>query len=73
MMEVNGRNDYKIQHLLVNKRCFVNSDIYRTSFRHVLKHCKSIKCLLGMEAKYTILGTDAGTGDGVVEHMIIPI
>jgi hypothetical protein len=40
-----------------NKLCFVNLDIYRAAFRQLLKHCKSIKCLLVMDAKYTILGT----------------
>jgi hypothetical protein len=57
MMEVlNGGNDYKFN-IWENKRCFVNSDIYRAAFRQLLKQCKSIKCLLRMEAKYTILGT----------------
>ncbi len=56
MIEVNGGNDYKFD-IWENKLCFVNLDIYRAAFRQLLKHWKSIKCLLGMDAKYTILGT----------------
>jgi hypothetical protein len=40
-----------------NKRCFIDLNIYHAAFRQLVKHCMSIKCLLRMVAKYTILGT----------------
>jgi hypothetical protein len=54
MMEVNGGNDYKFD-IWENKVYFVNLGIIPAAFMQLLKHCKKTKCLLGMEAKFTMI------------------
>jgi hypothetical protein len=75
MMEVNGGNDHKIRHL--GKQSLLRQ------FGFILRSFKATAQVLQVYQMFIVDGgkihnsgdnnSDAGTGDGVVEQMIIPV
>ncbi len=74
-MEVNGVNDYKFQHL--GKQALLCQFGYiPRSFQASAQALQVYQIFTGDGGKIHDSGddnSDAGAGDGVVEHMIIPI
>jgi hypothetical protein len=75
MMEVNGGNDYKIQHL-GNQALLRQFGYIPISFQATAQALQVYQMFTGDGCKIHVSGddnSDAGAGDGAVEQMIIPI